>query len=429
MLFRFLERLGFSGAPSPGSTAFPRARPRAAFSNALRGAAGPAGSGSRLRRPSAAGGEPSAPVRLEGPADAGASPGSPAHARLSRRPRARASRGAQEAAARVRRCLRRGRVARAGPGLLHADGLRGDIQLARSSKCAVGRRRYDELFGELGGPPVPAIGFSIGEDRLISVLPTDPRKARPVFFVVPDSPSHFPYALGVSGDIRACLPDAVVETDLTGRGFRRGWPAPRRSSMSRPAMPLRRKESGRCCWAGRERIRLGDREEPGHRRAADIRPQGSRREARPGGGSWSAKRQPAGELRAADAGRRVVLKGWVGRRRDLGELIFLTVRDRSGTVQAVFDKARCPAEAVEAASQARSEDVVSDRGRGRLARRGPGEQGVGDGRDRSRRLETRVSRALGDAALRDRGPHERDRGAAPPVPVLSTCAGRPCRRT
>ncbi len=74
------------------------------------------------------------------------------------------------------------------------------------------------------------------------------------------------------------------------------------------------------------------------------------------------KRQPAGELRAPDAGRKVVLKGWVGRRRDLGELIFLTVRDRSGTVQAVFDKARCPAEAVEAASQARSEDVVAIEG-------------------------------------------------------------------
>ncbi|MGH9363990.1 MAG: aspartate--tRNA ligase [Thermoanaerobaculia bacterium] len=72
----------------------------------------------------------------------------------------------------------------------------------------------------------------------------------------------------------------------------------------------------------------------------------------------TAKSQPAGQLRAGDAGRKVVLKGWVGRRRDLGELIFLTVRDRSGTVQAVFDRARCPEEAVEAASQARGEDVV-----------------------------------------------------------------------
>jgi aspartyl-tRNA synthetase len=74
------------------------------------------------------------------------------------------------------------------------------------------------------------------------------------------------------------------------------------------------------------------------------------------------RRQPAGELRAPDAGRRVRLQGWVGRRRDLGELIFLTVRDRSGVVQALFDRARCPAEAVEAAAQARAEDVVEIEG-------------------------------------------------------------------
>ncbi len=73
-------------------------------------------------------------------------------------------------------------------------------------------------------------------------------------------------------------------------------------------------------------------------------------------------RQGAGELRSSDAGRRVLLKGWVGRRRDLGELVFLTVRDRSGVAQVVFDRARCPAEAVEAAAEARSEDVVEVEG-------------------------------------------------------------------
>jgi len=76
----------------------------------------------------------------------------------------------------------------------------------------------------------------------------------------------------------------------------------------------------------------------------------------------SAPRQPGGQLRAADAGRSVLLKGWVARRRDLGELIFLTVRDRSGFVQVVFDRARCPGEAVDAAAEARSEDVVEIEG-------------------------------------------------------------------
>ena len=49
-----------------------------------------------------------------------------------------------------------------------------------------------------------------------------------------------------------------------------------------------------------------------------------------------------GELRAADAGKQVVLMGWVNRRRDHGNLIFLDVRDRSGIVQVVLDKELVP---------------------------------------------------------------------------------------
>ncbi len=73
-------------------------------------------------------------------------------------------------------------------------------------------------------------------------------------------------------------------------------------------------------------------------------------------------RQPAGDLRAGEAGHRVLLKGWVGRRRDLGDLIFLTLRDRSGTVQVLFERTRSPADAVTAASEARSEDVIEVEG-------------------------------------------------------------------
>jgi aspartyl-tRNA synthetase len=49
-----------------------------------------------------------------------------------------------------------------------------------------------------------------------------------------------------------------------------------------------------------------------------------------------------GDLRAAHAGQQVVMMGWVNRRRDHGNLIFLDLRDRSGIAQIVLDKELTP---------------------------------------------------------------------------------------
>jgi aspartyl-tRNA synthetase len=65
-----------------------------------------------------------------------------------------------------------------------------------------------------------------------------------------------------------------------------------------------------------------------------------------------------GQLRAADAGTRARLSGWVHRRRDLGHLIFLDVRDRHGITQVVIDKTENP-EAHAVASRVRTEFVVT----------------------------------------------------------------------
>ena len=43
-----------------------------------------------------------------------------------------------------------------------------------------------------------------------------------------------------------------------------------------------------------------------------------------------------GELRASDAGKRALLMGWVHRRRDLGGVFFIHLRDRDGVTQVVF---------------------------------------------------------------------------------------------
>jgi len=75
-----------------------------------------------------------------------------------------------------------------------------------------------------------------------------------------------------------------------------------------------------------------------------------------------------GDLRAANAGERVVLMGWVNRRRDHGNLIFLDVRDRSGIAQVVLDKELTP-EGHLKGEQVRPEYVVAAVGKLRL--RGP----------------------------------------------------------
>jgi len=50
-----------------------------------------------------------------------------------------------------------------------------------------------------------------------------------------------------------------------------------------------------------------------------------------------------GALRLADAGQKAVLMGWVNRRRDLGNLLFIDIRDRTGITQIVFDRDGNPA--------------------------------------------------------------------------------------
>lgn len=49
-----------------------------------------------------------------------------------------------------------------------------------------------------------------------------------------------------------------------------------------------------------------------------------------------------GALRASDAGKPAVLMGWVNRRRDLGNLVFIDIRDRSGITQVVCNKEKDP---------------------------------------------------------------------------------------
>ena len=87
-----------------------------------------------------------------------------------------------------------------------------------------------------------------------------------------------------------------------------------------------------------------------------------------------------GELRAANAGQQVVLMGWVNRRRDHGNLIFLDLRDRTGIAQIVLDKELTPDGHLKG-EQVRPEYVVAAVGKVRLRDAGRHQPQDADRRD------------------------------------------------
>lgn len=76
-----------------------------------------------------------------------------------------------------------------------------------------------------------------------------------------------------------------------------------------------------------------------------------------------------GELTQAQIGQEVTLMGWAGTWRNLGALIFIGLRDRSGLMQVVFNEAELPKEVFALAETIRSEYVIAVRGT--FARRTP----------------------------------------------------------
>ncbi len=73
-----------------------------------------------------------------------------------------------------------------------------------------------------------------------------------------------------------------------------------------------------------------------------------------------------GEVLAGEVGKEVLLKGWVQRARNLGGLIFVSLRDHTGIVQIVLDSTALPADMFALAESLRSEYVIELRGTVRL---------------------------------------------------------------
>jgi aspartyl-tRNA synthetase len=73
------------------------------------------------------------------------------------------------------------------------------------------------------------------------------------------------------------------------------------------------------------------------------------------------KTHSCGELRAKHVGSTVTLAGWVNRRRDMGGVIFIDLRDRFGKTQVVVDAGRTP-DGFAAAENVRGEFILQVRG-------------------------------------------------------------------
>ncbi len=84
----------------------------------------------------------------------------------------------------------------------------------------LGGGRYDRLVSDLGGPRTPGIGFAIGEDRLISVIPQAFRdeaiRAHLPIALVPLGPEDRAGALALARDLRTA--GIAVDLDTAGRG-------------------------------------------------------------------------------------------------------------------------------------------------------------------------------------------------------------------
>jgi len=86
--------------------------------------------------------------------------------------------------------------------------------------AVLGGGRYDRLVSDLGGPALPGVGFAIGEDRLVELLPAAPPSDPNAVRVLPMSEAESGYALGVASKLRRS--GRRVEVDLSGRGMKKG---------------------------------------------------------------------------------------------------------------------------------------------------------------------------------------------------------------
>jgi histidyl-tRNA synthetase len=87
-----------------------------------------------------------------------------------------------------------------------------------AQNSVLGGGRYDGLVKELGGPDIPGIGFALGMERLVMLIPPVPVEARCEVFLAPLVPEGRDFALRLQRQLRKAGVSAM--TDHEGRGLK-----------------------------------------------------------------------------------------------------------------------------------------------------------------------------------------------------------------
>ncbi len=87
-----------------------------------------------------------------------------------------------------------------------------------AQSSVLGGGRYDGLVKDLGGPDVPGIGFAVGMERLVSLVPAEPAPSRCDVFLMPLAPSALDRALRLQAALRRAGLRALLDPE--GRSFK-----------------------------------------------------------------------------------------------------------------------------------------------------------------------------------------------------------------
>lgn len=93
-------------------------------------------------------------------------------------------------------------------------------QFLGAQNAIVGGGRYDGLIKELGGPDIPGIGFAVGFERLVAMLPADAASFRrdPQLFVAALGPEAQKYAFPLCNRLR--MKGILTEMDYLGKSLK-----------------------------------------------------------------------------------------------------------------------------------------------------------------------------------------------------------------